>query len=201
MTQVHAAAFAIFPDRASFETVVTSLRREGFRSSNVSVLFRENRGTWEQTHLKDFKTSIDVGTSSIPAGTSQGALRWLAGIGVLVIPGQGTFVAAGPIRSAVKGTEFSGVHSALVVSLMAMGVPEWQAKRYKRRLSDGWFLLSVQSYDSLLTTRAQRILDDALAYEVVSTSEYQLDDFNSGESIPIEPAIAGSETEQSRSST
>ena len=84
---------------------------------------------------------------------------------------------------------------------MAMGVPEWQAKRYKRRLSEGWFLLSVQSYDFQLTTRAQRILDDALAYEVVSTSELYVDDFASDESNPIEPAIAGSRTEQSRSST
>jgi len=201
MTQVHAAAFAIFPDRVSFETVVTSLRREGFRCSNVSVLFRDNRGTWEQTHMKDFKTFIDARSTSMTAGSSHGALRWLAGIGVLVLPGHGNFVAAGPVRAALQGTEFGGIHSALVVSLMAMGVPEWQAKRYKRRLSDGWFLLSVQSHDSLLTTRAQRILEDALAYEVVSTCELHVDDFVSDESNSNTPAIIGSRTEQRRIST
>jgi|SRR5882724_6645216 len=199
MTPEPAAAFAIFPDRVSIENVVTSLRREGFRNSDVSVLFRENRGTWEQTHKKDFKTSITAwAISTTTMESSHGALRWLPGIGVIEIPGQGSFVAVGPVRSAIKGTEFGGIHGALVVSLMAMGVPEWQAKRYERRLSNYWFLLTVQSTDSQMTIKARRILEDALAYEVASTCEVHLEDFVSNQAMPLGPATTGTRTDHSR---
>lgn len=201
MSQEHAAAFAIFPDRMSIETVLTRLRCEGFRSSDVSVLFRENRGTWEQTHREYSKTYVAAGATSIPGRSSHGALRWLAGIGVIEIPGQGNFVAVGPVRAALKATEFGGFHGALVLSLMSMGVPEWQAKRYERRLSERWFLLSVQSTDSCVMIKARRIFEECLAYQVASTYELEVDDFVSIGSIPAAPAIAGARTDQGRPST
>ena len=203
MTQEHAAAFAIFPDRMSIETVVTSLRREGFRSSDVSVLFRENRGiwTWEQSDKKYSNTSLATRAASNAEGSSDGALRWLTGISVIEIPRQGNFVAAGPVRTALQRTEFGGIHGPLVVSLIAMGVPEWQAKRYERRLANNWFLLSVQSSDSRLMVKARRILEEVLAYEVASTNELHVESFVSNGSIPFGPPIAGGRKEHGRHST
>jgi len=184
-------AFGIFPDRMSIETVVTTLKREGFQSGDVSVLFRENRGTWEQANQKTSKPSKISKATSTTVGSSHGALRWLSGIGAIAIPGQGTYVAVGPVRSSLEGTAFGGVHGALAGSLIGMGVPEYQAKRYEMRLSGSWFLLSVRYSDSQQMIKAKRILEETFAEDVLSTDESHADIFNSNRSMPGMPAVAG----------
>lgn len=191
MTEMNAAAFGIFPDRMSIESVVTTLRREGFRNTDVSVLFRENRGIWEKTHQENSKTSATAKATSATVGSSHGALRWLAGIGAIAIPGQGTFVAVGPIRAALEGTAFGGLHGALAGSLIGMGVPENRARRYEDRLSSSWFLLSVHNTDSQQTRKAKQILAETLAEDVLSTDESDAGDFNSNRSLSGELVIAG----------
>ena len=116
--------------------------------------------------------------------SSHGALRWLAGIGAIAIPGQGTFVAVGPIRAALEGTAFGGLHGALAGSLIGMGVPENRARRYEDRLSSSWFLLSVHNTDSQQTRKAKQILAETLAEDVLSTDKSDADYFNS-ESVAV----------------
>ena len=129
MSEKNAIAFGIFPDRVSIENVVKSLRKEGFQSSDVSILFRENRGTWEQSRPKSPKAAAAAKATATTVGSAHGALRWLSGIGAVAVPGEGTFVAVGTLRAALEGHAFGGVHSALAGSLIGMGVPEHQAKR------------------------------------------------------------------------
>jgi hypothetical protein len=191
MSEKGTMAFGIFPDRMSIETVVTTLKREGFQSGDISVLFRENRGTWEQAQKKSSKVTSTSKATSTTVGSSHGALRWLSGIGAIAIPGQGTYVAVGPVRSSLEGTAFGGVHGALAGSLIGMGVPEYQAKRYEMRLSGSWFLLSVRYADSQQMIKAKRILEETFAEDVLSTDESHADIFNSNRSMPGIPAVAG----------
>jgi len=197
MSDKNTMAFGIFPDRMSIETVVTTLKREGFQSGDVSILFRENRGTWEQAQKKTSKASAASKATSTTVGSSHGALRWLSGIGAIAIPGQGTYVAVGPLRASLEGTAFGGVHGALAGSLIGMGVPEYQAKRYETRLSGSWFLLSVRYADSQQMIKAKRILEETFAEDVLSTDQAHADIFNSNRSMPGIPAIAGARLGQS----
>ena len=185
------AVFGIFPDRMSIETVVTSLKREGFRNSDVSVLFRENRGTYEQTRPLNSIASAAAKATSTTVGACHGALRWLAGITPIAIPGLGTFVAVGPIRSALEASAFGGAHGALAGSLIVMGVPEYQARRYVGWLENRWFLLSVQFSDPQMLTKARRILGDTLAEDVLCTEDPNGYFFNSNPGVA---AAAGSGT-------
>jgi len=171
MSEKNPTVFGIFPDRMSIETVVTSLKREGFRNSDVSVLFRENRGTYEQSRPLSSIASAAAKATSTTVGACHGALRWLSGISPVVIPGRGTFVAVGPVRSALEGNAFGGVHGALAGSLIELGVPEYQAKRYEGWLENRWFLLSIQLSDSQLMTKAKRILAETLAEDVLFTDD------------------------------
>jgi hypothetical protein len=200
MSEKNTMAFGIFPDRMSIETVVTTLKREGFQSGDVSILFRENRGTWEQTNAKTSKGFATSKATSTTVGSSHGALRWLSGIGAIAIPGQGTFVAVGPVRASLEGTAFGGVHGALAGSLIGMGVPEYQAKRYEMRLSGSWFLLSVRYSDPQQMTKAKRILEETFAEDVLSTDESHSEIFNSNRSMPGIPAVASAGMRQSFSS-
>jgi hypothetical protein len=210
MSEMNAAAFGIFPDRLSIETVVTTLKREGFRNSDVSVLFRENRGTWVQTQHKNSKATVTVKpksakvgspkATSTTVGSSHGALRWLAGLSAIAVPGEGMFVAVGPIRAALEGTAFGGLHGALAGSLIGMGVPENRARRYEGRLSSSWFLLSVHNTDSQQMRKAKQILTETLAEDVLTTDESDADDFDSNRSLADEPVIAGAGMSQGHTS-
>jgi hypothetical protein len=189
MSEKNPSVFGIFPDRMSIETVVTGLKREGFRNSDVSVLFRENRGTYEQSRPLSSIASAAARATSTTVGACHGALRWLAGLSPLAIPGRGTFVAAGPVRAALEGNAFGGIHGALTGSLIEMGVPEYQAKRYEGWLENRWFLLSVQLSDSQLMLKARRILAETLAEDVLFTDDPNGYLFNSNPGVAT---VAGS---------
>src|SRR6185295_16714513 len=108
MAGKNTAAFGIYSTRAGVENAVDTLKAEGYRNTDISVLFPENEGT------KDF--AIEKGTKASEvavAGASGGAvigggLGWLAGLGALAIPGLGPFIAAGPIIAALAGASVGG---------------------------------------------------------------------------------------------
>jgi hypothetical protein len=127
--------------------------------------------------------------TSTTVGACHGALRWLAGLSPIAVPGRGTFVAAGPVRGALEGNAFGGMHGALAGSLVEMGVPVYQARRYEGWLENRWFLLAVQLSDAQLTTKVRRILADTLAEDVVFTDDPNGYLFNSD---PDVATVAGS---------
>jgi len=190
MSEKSATAFGIFPDRMSIENVVKTLRKEGFQSGDVSILFRENRGTWEQENKKKPKASPSAKATSTTVGSSHGALRWLSGIGAIAVAGQGTFVAVGPLRSALEGNASAETHG-LAGSLIGMGVPEYQARRYEGRLTNRWLLLSVRYSDTQQMAKASRILEDTFAEDVLSTDESDAYAFSSARSIVGVPDAVG----------
>ena len=94
MAGKNTAVFGIYKNRLDVEQAVDALRANGFRSTDISVLFPENEGTKDFAHEKATKapegTATGAGTGAIVGGT----LGWLAGIGALAIPGVGPLIAA-----------------------------------------------------------------------------------------------------------
>jgi hypothetical protein len=169
------AAFGIYQTYADAEYAVDALRAEGFRNTDVSVLFPENKGT------KDF--AVEKNTKA-PEGTAAGAstgvvvggvLGWLAGIGALAIPGIGPLIAAGPIVAALAGVGVGGAVGGITGALVGMGIPEYEAKRYEGRVKDGGILLSVHCDDRDWTQKAKQILQRTGAQDVASTAEAAAD--------------------------
>jgi len=191
MSEKTAAAFGIFPDRMGIETVVSSLKREGFCNSDVSVLFRENRGTWGQTRPMSSVAAAAARATSLTLGSCYGALRWLVGLGPVTIPGKGEFVAVGPVRAAIEAGTSDSFYGRLAGSLIAMGVPEYQAKRYEDWLENRWFLLSVQFTDPQRMIKVKRILAATLAEDVLFTHDPNACFLNSdtGETVTAESGI------------
>ena len=52
MAGKNTAVFGIYKNRAEVEQAVDALRAEGFRSTDISVLFPENEGTKDFAHEK-----------------------------------------------------------------------------------------------------------------------------------------------------
>lgn len=175
MAGKNTAVFGIYRDQVGVENAVDTLKAEGFRNTDISVLFPENVGT------KDF--AIEKGTKA-PEGATTGAgtgavigggLGWLAGIGALAIPGIGPLIAAGPIVAALAGVGVGGAIGGLTGALVGMGIPEYEAKRYEGRVKEGGILLSVHSDSSDWTKKAKEILERTGAHEISSSGEASAD--------------------------
>jgi hypothetical protein len=134
------------PDKA--EIIIQQINGAGFSSNSVSVLYPDMKNTRDFAHEKKTKLpeggTIGVGTG----GAIGGALGWLAGIGVLAIPGIGPFIVAGPIMAALGGAAIGGAVGGLTGMLVGLGVPELEAKQYEGKIKEGNILISVHADDS-----------------------------------------------------
>src|SRR5215469_14400543 len=150
MSEKKVTVFGVYSDQMHADKAVDGLRWAGFRNSVVSALIPDN-GV--------------AATGDISSGAMGGALGWLAGIGALAIPGFGSFIAAGPILSALAGA------GALLGALMGMGIPEPEARRYEGRVREGGILLSVDCDNSDWVTRAKDILRNSGGEDISSSAE------------------------------
>lgn len=175
MSGKNTAAFGIYPNRASVEDAVDTLKEEGFRNTDISVLFPETTGTKDFATEKHTKAPEGATTGAGTGVVLGGALGWLTGIGALAIPGLGPFIAAGPIMAALAGAGVGGTVGGIVGALIGLGIPEYEAKRYEGRIKSGGILLSVHCDDSEWTKKAKTILEETGAEDVASTGESAAD--------------------------
>jgi len=169
------AVFGIYKSRTQVENAVDQLRADGFRSTDISVLFPLNEGTKEFAHEKGTKAPEGAATGAGAGLVVGGTLGWLVGIGSLAIPGLGPFIAAGPIMAALAGAGVGGAAGGILGGLVGMGIPEYEAKRYEGMIKSGGILLSVHSDDSKWTNKAKKILEATGADDISSTSEASAD--------------------------
>ncbi len=178
------AVFAIFSTREAASNAVDQLRHAGYRNTDISVLFPENYGNKDLAHEKNTKAPEGVATGAASGAVVGGVLGWLAGIGALVIPGVGPFVAAGPIMAALAGVGTAGVVGGIVGGLVGLGMPEYEAKRYEGRIKSGGLLLSVHCDSSEWRDRAKGILRNCGGRDISSTGEASADYARSDRPMP-----------------
>src|SRR5580765_1344196 len=159
MAGKNTAVFGIYRDRSSVENAVDTLRQEDFRNTDISVLFPENQGTKDFAHEKNTKapegTAAGAGTGAVIGG----GLGWLAGIGALAIPGVGPLIAAGPIVAALTGAAVGGAVGGVTGTLVGLGIPEYEAKRYEGKIKGGRALIAVHAENSDEAKRAKEIFE------------------------------------------
>ena len=180
MSGKNTAAFGIYPDQMSVGEAVDALKRSGFRNTDISVLFPENVGNKDLAHEKHTKAPEGAVAGASTGAIIGGALGWLAGIGLLAVPGLGPFIAAGPIVAALSGIGAGGAVGGFAGALIGVGIPEYEAKRYEGRIRSGGILLSVHCDNSDWTKRAKEILEHTGASDISTTSEAKAD-FNATE--------------------
>jgi len=175
MAGKNTAAFGIYRDEASAKNAVETLQRQGFRSTDISVLLPENVGNKDFGLEKATKAPEDATTGAGSGAVVGGVLGWLAGVGAIAIPGVGPFLAAGPIMAALAGVGVGGAAGGLAGALIGAGIPEYEAKRYEGRIKKGGILLSVHCDNSDWTSKAKDILERTAADDVSSTGEARAD--------------------------
>jgi hypothetical protein len=191
MKMSNTAVFGLYPSHTAVEEGVSALQTAGFRSTDISVLLPENVGTKDLAHEKNTKAPEGATAGGVSGAVIGGALGWLAGIGMLAIPGIGPLLAAGPIVAALAGVGAGGALGGLTGALVGMGIPEYEAKRYEGRVKNGGILLSVHSDSSDWTKKAKGILERTGAEDISSTGEASAD-FAKSDRPSLRSTAAGS---------
>jgi len=150
---------------------VDELKAQGFRGADISVLFPHNEGNKDFAVKKETKAPEGAATGAGAGAVVGGTLGWLAGIGLLAIPGLGPFIAAGPIMALLAGAGVGGAVGGISGALIGMGIPEYEAKRYEGMIKEGGILLSVHSDNSDWTKKAKDVLERSGAKDISSTGE------------------------------
>jgi len=159
--------FGIYTNRKAVEVAVERLQSSGFSKNAISVVWpHQNLG--ELAHQKETKAlegaEIGAGAGAILGGI----LGTLAGAGMLVIPGLGTVLLAGPIMSAIVAVGAMAGVGGLWGGLIGMGMTEKEAKHYEGRLHKGDILLSVHCACSETMMCAKEVLIHTGAEDVYS---------------------------------
>jgi hypothetical protein len=148
------------------------------------VLLPENAGNKDLACEKNSKAPEGATAGASTGAVVGGTLGWLAGIGMLAIPGLGPFIAAGPIMAALSGIGIGGALGGVTGGLIGAGMPEYEAKRYEGRIRKGGVLLSVHCDNSDLEKTAKQVLEKTGAQDISSTGEAKADFGSSDEAKP-----------------
>ncbi|MBA4031955.1 MAG: hypothetical protein C0478_13840 [Planctomyces sp.] len=153
------------------DSIIRELKAAGFTGSDISVLMADKAETRDFAYEKNTKApegaTAGAGTGLLLGGT----LGWLAGIGMLAIPGLGPFIAAGPIMAALSGAAVGGTLGGLTGALVGMGIPEIEAKHYEEKVKAGHSLISVHSETGAERQRAKDIFERAGAKDISTVGE------------------------------
>jgi hypothetical protein len=171
MAGKNTAVYGIYKTRLEVESAVERMKAAGFRNTDISVLFPQNVGTKDFAHEKNTKAPEGATAGAGSGAVVGGTLGWLAGIGMLAIPGVGPLIAAGPIMAALAGAGAGGAVGVILGALIGMGIPEYEAKRYEGRIKSGGILVSIHCDNSEWTQRAKTMLEQTGAEDIASTGE------------------------------
>jgi hypothetical protein len=169
------AVFALCANRGILDDAIESLRAAGFRNTDISVLFAENEGSKDLSHVKATKAPEGAAAGAASGAIVGGAVGWLMGVGSIAIPDAGLFVGAGPIVAALAGVGAGGAICGIAGALLGFGIPEYEAKRYEGRVRKGGILLSVHCDDADWTKRAKEILAITGAEDLGTANEARAD--------------------------
>lgn len=165
------SVMCILPTVADAERAVDALKAAGFSNDDISALFPNKQGTKDFAHEMHTKAPEGALAGASAGGAVGGALGVLAGVGLLVIPGLGPFIAAGPLIGALSGAAAGAAVGGLAGGLVGMGIPELEAKRFEGKVRDGNILLSVHTEGSKEVRDAEQILRNLGGQEVCTSFE------------------------------
>jgi hypothetical protein len=144
-------SFALFAEIAQAEEALDRLTAEAFRSSDISVLLRDARGTRLNT----------------------GTLGLLSDFGMLDLAGSDSVIAAGPIRQRlIAGARSAG--PGVPGALLGLGLSPYDSVCCAIGVDAGSILLAVDS-DAASAARAQEIMKGSGAMRIASGDEQSAD--------------------------
>jgi hypothetical protein len=155
------ALFGLAKSDEQAVSILNQLKGAAFSDDDISVLFPDKTGTRHFAHLQHTRAPEGAAAGAGTGIIIGGALGWLLGIGTLVIPGSGPFLAAGPIMVALAGAGVGAVVGGLTGALIGMGMRQYEARQYEDKMKGGNILVSVHTEDGIERDRVRKIFAHA----------------------------------------
>lgn len=156
----------MFETTSDVDATITALTSNGFDKSDISVVAR--REVLKDSGL-DVTTGAEVG--AITGATTGGIAGLLIGLGALVIPGIGPIIAAGEfltwVGAMVLGLAAGAIGGGLLGGLVALGLPEHEAKVYVEGVKRGNLIVAVRAPEERIA-KAEEIFKAGNAVDINS---------------------------------
>jgi len=131
-------AVGVFAGRAQAATAIQALQARGFAPADVSLIMNDPvPEAEEEAGHEGASTGATVG------GVLGGLGGWLLGAGVLMIPGLGPLLAAGPLMAALGGAVVGASTGGIVGVLTGVGLTEAHAQQLEQRVREGGVVVTV----------------------------------------------------------
>jgi uncharacterized membrane protein len=145
----------VFDERRQAEDAVRALERDGFSTSEISLLTHGDTvtGTYDDDDAGAATSGATLG------GVTGAGIGLLAALGTIAIPGIGPLVAAGLLATTVAGAGTGAVVGGLAGALIDYGVSSDDAEVYSEAVRRGGTLLTVHTTPAK-SARARLILSE-----------------------------------------
>jgi hypothetical protein len=146
----------VFPDVATAEEVIKSLKRDGYNSEDISIFaYDKNKANVLEDEIQSDVVTGDegrgknagkgAGIGAASGGLLGGLGGLVVGLGLLTIPGIGQIAAAGPIAAGLTGLGIGAGGGGIVGALVGLGMPEEHAKQFEGFLKKGKIIILVEA--------------------------------------------------------
>lgn len=152
---------AVFDDHDRAEKAIHELRDAGVPDSAISVIrAHQDDDDNRREGDRDRTTTVDDGDNKATGTTkgiiTGGAVGAIAGLGALLIPGVGPFIAAGALAetlgvagsAAVASGAVGATAGGLTGALVDYGVSREHAEYYEKRVREGGTFVAVDTSDN-----------------------------------------------------
>ena len=158
--------FGIYLTSNDAQTAVSGLKTAGISSSEISVLLPQDVESKALPTERSTKAPAGARAGAGSGAVVGGTLGWLVGVGALIIPGLGPFLAAGPMVATLVGMGVGGAVGGATGGLIGLGIPEKEAKAYEGRLLGGAILVAVHGTNSEQLAQARSVLAETGAQDI-----------------------------------
>jgi hypothetical protein len=131
----------LFPDRRRAEAAIRDLKASGFPDDSIGLAMQDPASDRPAADTGD--PPADAAATGAVSGGVVGGLIGL--LGSLLVPGLGPSVVGGVLASTLAGAGIGAATGGLIGALMAVGVPEEDARHFDRGLRSGGALVTVSA--------------------------------------------------------
>ncbi len=165
----------VFETSTQAINAIHRLKEKGYNTDDISVIAKSDEKVDEVERSTDVHTEADAASGAGAGAVTGGILGGIGGLlveaGVLLIPGVGPFIAAGPILTTLTGIVAGGAAGGLVGALVGMGIDKTEAKDYEGKLNEGKLLVLVDTEDD----RSDFVYDTFTNHNTMNTQYYPED--------------------------
>lgn len=165
MTRIN-GVFGTYGSPTAVESAARGFKDAGFSGSEISVILPDTRASKEK--LTETETKAPQSATGSPGPGVGAALGWLVGLGALTLPGIGPVIVVGALAAALAAVGIGEAGAGFARSLIALGIPEADARRYEHRMLKGGILVVIHSETAEQFQRAREIMEITRAEDIAS---------------------------------